>query len=235
MRRYLIVDDNRAFAENLAEILRDEGHEAFVAISGAEALRLVAGRQFDALITDMKMPVMGGAQLVHEIRRVDPGLAAIVITAYTGQDDLTGAKHEGILAVLPKPVPIPHLMSLLRVARRDGLVALVEDDLSLSDNLVEALRDHGFTSLTATSAVEVERLGGVRPFAALVDLRLPGSPQGEALSRLAERFRGLPIIVITGFPNLVPAVKSLRVFQKPFDTQQLLETLEHLHRPGASR
>ena len=202
MRRYLIVDDNRAFAENLAEILRDEGHEAFVAISGAEALRLVAGRQFDALITDMKMPVMGGAQLVH--------------------------------AVLPKPVPIPHLMSLLRVARRDGLVALVEDDLSLSDNLVEALRDHGFTSLTATSAVEVERLGGVRPFAALVDLRLPGSPQGEALSRLAERFRGLPIIVITGFPDLVPAVKPLRVFLKPFETQQLLETLEHLHRPGAS-
>ena len=40
MRRYLVVDDNRAFAENLAEILRDEGAEVSVAGSGKEALEL---------------------------------------------------------------------------------------------------------------------------------------------------------------------------------------------------
>ena len=73
MRRYLLVDDNRAFVENLAEILRDQGDEAFVVTSGSQGLGLIPERKFDALVTDMRMPVMGGAQLVHEIRRLDPG------------------------------------------------------------------------------------------------------------------------------------------------------------------
>jgi DNA-binding NtrC family response regulator len=235
MRSYLVVDDNRAFAENLAEILRDQGDEATVATSGRQALQMVRQRRFDALITDMKMPVMGGAQLVHEIRRVDPGLAAIVVTAYTGEEDLIGARQDGILAILPKPVPIDQLISLLGVARRDGVVAVVEDDVGLSENLVEALRDHGFTALTARSAIETERLGAVRPFAALVDLRLPGSPRGEVLAQLSQRFEGLPILVMTGFPDLTPSVRPVRIFQKPFDTSQLLNALEGLYRPGEAR
>ncbi|MFP2911352.1 hypothetical protein ACLESD_41275 [Pyxidicoccus sp. 3LFB2] len=51
MRQYLLLDDNRAFAENLAEILRDEGDQATVVTSGDEAVRLAphAGRSHLAL------------------------------------------------------------------------------------------------------------------------------------------------------------------------------------------
>ena len=48
MRHYLIVDDNRAFAENLSEIVLDLGHEVTVDENGAEALRLAKARRFDA-------------------------------------------------------------------------------------------------------------------------------------------------------------------------------------------
>ena len=58
-RRYLIVDDNLAFAENLAEILKDEGDEVSLAGTGAEAIKLVRETPFDAVLTDMRMPVMG--------------------------------------------------------------------------------------------------------------------------------------------------------------------------------
>jgi CheY-like chemotaxis protein len=120
MRRYLIVDDNVAFAENLAEILRDEGEEAVVVSGGDQAIEAARKTRFDALVTDMRMPVMNVARLVHEIRAVDHGLPAIVITAYSGEDDLTAARAEGLLAVLPKPAPIPRLIELLRLARRAG-------------------------------------------------------------------------------------------------------------------
>ena len=86
-RHYLLVDDNIDFAENLAEILRDEGHRATVAGSGAEALKALSKERFDAVLTDMRMPVMGGAQFVRELRRVDPGIPALVATAYTGDED----------------------------------------------------------------------------------------------------------------------------------------------------
>ncbi|MBK9518811.1 MAG: response regulator [Anaeromyxobacter sp.] len=235
MRRYLIVDDNRQFAENLAEILRDRGDEVIIAGGGREALDRAATIRFDALLTDMRMPVMGGAELVHEVRRLDPGLAALVITAHVGDDALEAARSEGLLAVLPKPVPVGRLLDLLASARRDGLVVIVEDDQRLSDNLTEALRSRGFAAVTAASVLETERLGPVRPFAALVDLRVPGGPDGEAMRRLGARFPGLPMIVMTGLHDQAPP-PTTAFFLKPFDTGALLDAVGRLHaaRAGAT-
>src|SRR5215470_7175657 len=193
--RYLILDDNLAFAENLAEILRDQGHEAVVVNSGAEALEAVRHQKFDAVLTDMRMPVMGGAQFIHELRKIDPDIPALVATAYSGDDDLKVARNEGLLAILSKPLPMERLLTLLRVARRKGLVALIEDDEALSDNLSEALRLRGLTVVSAKSILETERLGPVRPFAAVVDLCVPGGPAGEAMKLLNKRYPGIAIVV----------------------------------------
>lgn len=232
MRHYLLLDDNAAFAENLAEILRDSGDEATVVTDGAQALELAKKTRFDALLTDMKMPGMSGAAAVHLIRKVDPGLAAVVITAYPGENDLEAARNEGLLAVLPKPVPLPTLLGLLSSARRDGLVALVEDDPSLADNLNEVLRSRGFSCVTARSVMEADRLSMVKPFAALVDLRLPGGPDGEALRRLKARFPDMPTFIITAYPEMATLDPGARVFAKPFDTAALLEALEQTHAAG---
>lgn len=230
MSKVLITDDNRAFAENLAEILEDAGHQAVIANSGSEALRLAAATRFDALLSDMRMPEMGGADLVHHLRRIDPGLPAIVITAYTYDNELARARHEGLLGILPKPVPMQILLELLAVARRGGLVVLVDDDASLSDNLCEILRMHGFAAVTAASVLETERLGEVAPFAALVDLRMPGSPDGEAMRRLATRFPGLPMLVVTGYRDITPPVVPDGYFHKPFETANLLAAVERLYK-----
>jgi CheY-like chemotaxis protein len=232
MRTYLVVDDNRHFAENLAEILRDRGDDVAIAENGREAVALATARRFDAVLTDMRMPLMGGAELVHELRRTDPGAPAMVITAYVGDDALDAARREGLLAVLPKPVHVPRLLELLASARRDGLVAVIEDDLRLSDNLCEALRSRGFAAVTAASVTETERLGPVRPFCALVDLRLPGGADGEAMVRLGARHPGLPMIVVTAYPD-APPVPHQGFFSKPFDTRELLDAVERLHRARA--
>jgi CheY-like chemotaxis protein len=229
MRRYLLLDDNRAFAENVAEILRDFGDEAAVVTDGEKALELARTTRFDALLTDMRMPGMSGADAVHRIRRVDPGVAAVVITAYPKEDDLETARREGLLAVLPKPVPIPALIELLGRARRDGLVALVEDDPDLCDNLTEVLRARGFSCVTARSVLDAGRLCCVRPFAALVDLRLPGGPDGEALRQLRSRYPDLPTFVMTAYPDVAQLDGVAGVFSKPFDTGTLLAALERVH------
>ena len=233
MRRYLIVDDNREFAENLAEIIRDQGAEVDLAGGGGEALALVTRWRYQALLTDMRMPGMGGAELVHEVRRLDPGLAALVVTAHVADDTLEAARREGLLAVLAKPVPIGPLLELLSAARRDGLVAVIEDDPRLSDNLCEALRGRGFAAVTAASVLETERLGPVRPCCALVDLRLPGGPDGEAMRRLGLKFPGLPMLIMTGVPA-APEAGAPAFFRKPFDTAALLAAVERLHaaQPG---
>ena len=228
MKKYLLVDDNRAFAENLAEILRDRGSDVTIAGSGQEALELARKTRFDALVTDMRMPVMSGARLVHEIRHVDPGLPAVVVTAYTGERDLLAARDEGLLAILPKPAPLGRLVELLGAARRDGLVALVEDDPAFADNLAEALRDRGFSAVTARSVSETERLGGLRPFAALVDLRIPGGPDGTALARLMERFPKLPVLVMSAHAEALALAPRVPCLSKPVNTGALLKLVEQL-------
>jgi len=233
MRSYLIVDDNIELAENLAEIVEAEGASVLPVGGAAAALEAVRGQRFDAVLTDMRMPVANGAQLVHQLRAIDPGLPACVMTAYTADDDLVIARHEGLLAIFGKPVPIEALLRTLAAARRDGLVALIEDDLALSDNLSELLRERGFGVVTAGSVTETDRLGPIRPFAAVVDLRVPEGPDGEALRRFAQRFPDVPRLVITAHHDPLELASKDRVFQKPFDTGEVLKEVEALH--GARR
>jgi two-component system, response regulator PdtaR len=229
MRRYLIVDDNVAFADNLAEILRDDGAEAVVVAEAAKALEAARSSRFDALVTDMRMTEMNGARLVHEIRAVDSGLPAIVVSAYTRDDDLVAAREEGLLAVLPKPAPIPRLLELLRGARRNALVAVIEDDSVLADTLAAALRDRGFSAVTARSVTETGRLRGVKPFAALVDLRVAGGPDGEALRVVLRQNPSLPVLAMTGVGEAHVIADSIHMFEKPFSTEKVMQVLEELH------
>jgi DNA-binding response OmpR family regulator len=76
--------------------------------------------------------------------------------------------------------------------------------------------------------LDTERSAG-EPFCALVDLRVPGGADGEAMRRLREKFPGLPMIVVTGIPEL-PTLPHEGYFTKPFDTAELLAAVERLHR-----
>ncbi len=230
MRRYLIADDNRDFADNLAEILREEGDvEVVVAADGHDAVEQLRRGSFDALLTDMKMPRMGGARLVHEARALDPSLPAIVTTAYSKDVDLELALANGILAVLPKPVPIPRLLEILSRARRGGFVVVVEEDGPLRENLAEALAARGFTAVSAGSLLELDRIGNVRPFTAIVDLRIAGCADGEALLDLVERFPSIEPIVVSAFDEAIQAARGRTVIERPFDSAALLDCVESLY------
>ena len=103
-RRYLVVDDNRPLAENLAEILETSGAEVDVEVDPEAALRRLRTRRYSALVTDMRMPGLGGAELLAAARMADPALPALVVTAFIGDADLARVERMGVLATLPKPV-----------------------------------------------------------------------------------------------------------------------------------
>ncbi len=226
MRHYLLVDDNAAFAENTAEILLDHGARVTVATSGAAALEAAGETRFDAVVTDMRMPRMDGVELLRQLRQVDAGLPALLVTAYASDQSLHHARQEGLFAVLQKPVDIGRMLELLDRVRRDATVALVEDDPVLAENLVEGLRDHGFSVVSAAHVEEAGALRVVQPLCAVVDWRVPGGAFGEALVRLRERFPGLPCFVISGYEVDGPVDGAAALIRKPFRMEELLETLE---------
>ncbi|HTP28871.1 MAG TPA: response regulator [Anaeromyxobacteraceae bacterium] len=225
MRHYLVVDDNRAFAENLAEIVGDDGDDVCATCDEAQALRLAGEHRFDVLVTDLRMPHMNGAELVQRARRVDPGVSAIAVTAYLRDRDLV--RKEGLLAALPKPVPVNRLLDLMRSARRDGLAAVVEDDAAPCEELWEALRRRGFAVVSAASVLAAERLGPVMPFCALVDPSAPDRQAGEAVRELSRKHALLPMLVLPQRDRKPPALGAGFPLSS-FDA--ILEAVERLYR-----
>ncbi len=229
MRKVLVVDDNIPLAENLAEIVTDSDlGDAVVASSGARALELLQRERFDVMITDMRMPGMDGAELIQRARKIDPELPVVVITAYTGDDDLARATREGLLTVFGKPVPTQTLLGFVSSARRSRPVLIVEDDITLADAIAGSLRERGLSTMTANSLSEIERVGGA-PSVALVDLRMPGGEHDCAsLERVKARFPKVPLVIMTAFRAEMVSLPPVPIVEKPFDTNSLLELVETL-------
>ncbi len=72
-----------------------DGYEAVTVPSGEEALRILAEREVDLLVTDQRMPGMSGVELIERARRIHPELCAILLTAYTDPRDIVDAINRG--------------------------------------------------------------------------------------------------------------------------------------------
>ena len=113
MRRVLIVDDNAALAENIAELLELEGHETRVANTATEGLAHATSWNQDVVITDYRLPDISGAELLRQIKRLGVVVHAVVISAYTDETTIADARAAGA-AFVPKPVDFSTLGKLLR-------------------------------------------------------------------------------------------------------------------------
>jgi CheY-like chemotaxis protein len=111
--RVLVVDDELALAENVAEILMTAGHHADIATSAEDALvRLrMSADAADVLLTDYRLPGANGADLIRAARSLGIGIPALVITAFAGDDVIESAIDAGAADVLTKPVDFDRVIS----------------------------------------------------------------------------------------------------------------------------
>jgi DNA-binding NtrC family response regulator len=181
-RRYLLVDDNRAFAENVAEILTDAGAEVVCASDATAALDAIGASQFDALVTDMKMPGVSGCELLRRVRARDPGLPVVLVSAYTHNEQLAEAWRLGLLAFIAKTSGPAELVTMLTNARRDAMVASATDDEAYLEHLRERLSKRGITVCAAHAE------GLTAPLAILSD------GDAAAVAQLRSRFPATPVV-----------------------------------------
>jgi two-component system NtrC family response regulator len=82
METILIVDDEKNYLVILEALLAPEGYEIITVDSALNALRFVKETDLDLVITDMKIPKMDGIELLDEVKKIDPDLPVIIMTAY---------------------------------------------------------------------------------------------------------------------------------------------------------
>ncbi|MHC4765242.1 MAG: sigma-54-dependent transcriptional regulator [Planctomycetota bacterium] len=103
MSRILIVDDKEMMRDSVATMLARKGHAVTVASGAKAALDKIAGRPFEAVITDLQMPEMDGLELLTEIRRHDEQLPVLFMTAYGTVETAVAAMKQGAFDYLTKP------------------------------------------------------------------------------------------------------------------------------------
>jgi two-component system, NtrC family, response regulator HydG len=113
--RVLIVDDDRALGEMLAEELGSDGYEALHVRSSSEAVKLLKD-SFDALVTDLRMPSVDGLGLLALSRQADPERPVIVMTAFSAVDTAIESIRQGAYHYLTKPFKVDELALFLQRA-----------------------------------------------------------------------------------------------------------------------
>ena len=110
----LLVDDETRILSALHRTLRREGYEILSAESAAEALRILASRKVDLVLTDQKMPGMSGLELLEQVATRHPGVARLLITGWPEEIPREEIARLGIRALIPKPWDDGELKTLLR-------------------------------------------------------------------------------------------------------------------------
>ncbi len=137
----LVVEDDEMARRNLEHILGREGYEVVTASSGERALTLLDQREFDLVLTDLKMKQVDGLQVLSKVRADQPKTEVIMITAYATVDSAVEAMRLGAYHYIPKPYKI----ELVRKVVREALLKrrLYLENLALKQTLADLLtQDH---------------------------------------------------------------------------------------------
>ncbi|GHU13097.1 acetoacetate metabolism regulatory protein AtoC [Spirochaetia bacterium] len=127
--RLLVVDDEKNIREGLAESLALEGYEVVTAADGAEGYKRFGKGDIDLVITDLRMPGMGGEEFQRKINAESPGLPVIILTGHGTVENAVCAMRDGAYDFITKPPNIDHLAMLVQRALRSRELALKNRDL----------------------------------------------------------------------------------------------------------
>ncbi|MGX9728678.1 MAG: sigma-54-dependent transcriptional regulator [Candidatus Electronema sp. VV] len=116
MPNLLIVDDEQSMRDFLSILFYREGCAVTAAPTAEAALAVAAQKDFDAVISDVKMPGMGGLALLAELKSRQPELPVIMVTAFASPDDAVQAMKSGAFDYLSKPFNVDELRKVVRAA-----------------------------------------------------------------------------------------------------------------------
>lgn len=110
MTKILIVDDEEMIREELKESLEFEGFEVQSAQSAIEALEVCEGDEFDVIVTDLKMPKMGGLELLQKLNERNVQSKLYVVSGHGAASNRQEALSLGATACFAKPLNIDELI-----------------------------------------------------------------------------------------------------------------------------
>jgi DNA-binding NtrC family response regulator len=114
--RVLLVDDEEDYVRTMAERMEMREVGSDVALTGEEALTMLEEDVPDVIVLDLKMPGMGGLEVLEQVRKSHPEVQVIILTGHGSDKEEVEARRLGAFDYLRKPVDINDLMETVRRA-----------------------------------------------------------------------------------------------------------------------
>ena len=109
----LVVEDEPVIRELMSILLEDEGYAVHQAVDGLQALEMLEQHGVDLVLSDVKMPRLDGASLVHRLRSRGDAIPVVLMSAVYAEVDLPGVRF------LRKPVNCEHLLTIIAAVLRE--------------------------------------------------------------------------------------------------------------------
>ncbi len=183
--RLLVIDDEPGLRQSLHLILSDEGHAVVVAPDGAAGLARALAEPFDAVLCDVRMPVMDGLEFLRAYRDAGGAALVIVMSAYGTEDAAIEAMKCGAYDYIPKPFRADEVVLVLRKAEeRERLRGEVE---SLRSVLGAAAASPGIVAESEAMRSALDLIAKVAPHRTTVLITGASGTGKEVLARELHR------------------------------------------------
>lgn len=233
----LVVDDLRNMRLTLGGILEDEGYSVTTAEDGYQAIEAVRKRRFDAIFLDIKMPGIDGVQTFREIKKIDPDVAAVMMTAYSLEELVKEALEEGAHAIIYKPFDISMVIAIIEELLITKTLVLVVDDYHADRETLKAiLEDKEYRVATASNGSEaVDMVKSCHYGIIFLDVRLPDMTGFETFEQVKKIDPRAAVIMMTGYAEeaLMKSAVGAGAFTylyKPFDMEKVITLIETISR-----
>jgi len=124
-KKALVIDDEQIVLDSVSQILIDDNYEVDVSLSGREGLDWAIERPYDIILTDIRMPDIGGMRVLRDIKRVKSSLPVVIITGYATTKSAVQAMKLGAADYIEKPFEPEQLLDA--VARALGISPEAEE------------------------------------------------------------------------------------------------------------
>jgi DNA-binding NtrC family response regulator len=125
----LIIDDEKNIREGLAESMELEGYNPILAKDGKEGLERISRGDIDLVITDLRMPLVSGEEVLEQVNAQSPGLPVIVLTGHGSIDSAVDAMRNGAYDFLTKPLNLDRLGLIVKRALQNRQLVLQHREL----------------------------------------------------------------------------------------------------------
>lgn len=114
--KVLLVDDEVAFANNIAKLISKRGYEVIAVYNGESAIKAIEENEFDVIVLDLKMPGLDGLATLKQIKKRQPNVEVIILTGHGTMDSGIDGIQLGAFDFIMKPVRFEDLHESIRQA-----------------------------------------------------------------------------------------------------------------------